>query len=101
MEQEVAHFAAIIPTRRLLGSLFELQELGPKDPKGHRRAGARLDDNRIRVDDALEACCEVRGFAHDPAFLGLPGADKNGDHDQTGRNAEALHWEFEEVGINR
>jgi len=29
-------------TRKLLGNLFELHDLGPKDPQGHRRAGAAL-----------------------------------------------------------
>ena len=29
-------------TRRLLGNLFELEDLGRKGPQGHRRAGAGL-----------------------------------------------------------
>jgi len=69
-----------MPLRSFCPNLEELAE---------KPASALGDDDRIRLGDALQARRKVWGFTHDPAFLGLPGADEIADHHQPGRYANA------------
>jgi hypothetical protein len=65
----------------LRAEVLQLKEIAEKP------SGGFSDDDGIRRGGALQACCEVRCFTHDPPFLRLPGTDKIADHDQPSRDA--------------
>ena len=74
---------AMMPRRSSGPEVLQFEEIAQKPPRTLR------DDDGIGRGDALQAGREIWRLAHDPPFLGLPGADKITDHDQAGRDPDA------------